>query len=143
MCTARLSSGSTGRCPTSTPGTRHSRCSRPTSCSSNPLTGYRSGDELRQCARRDGAGKQEALSLVALVGAQGACLLGGLDALGYDLESQVVAEGNDGADNGGVVGFGCHVLDKRAVDLQAVHGKALQVRQARIAGAEIIDGNLH
>src|SRR3954451_9895354 len=125
------------------PGIRHSVSSRPTRSISNPLTGYRSGNEAREHPRGDGAGKQEALRFIALIGAQGARLLSSLDALGYDLQTQVVAEGDDGSDDGCIVGLGRHVLDKRAVDLQAVHGEALEIRQARVAGAEIIHGNLH
>ena len=32
-----------------------------------------------------------------------------------------------------------HTADKRLVNLQAIHGESLQIRQTRIARAEIID----
>src|SRR5579864_5712087 len=111
-CTAPHTSVSTGRYPTSTPGTRRSMSSPAISCISSPKIGSRSGEQARQIARGYGAGEQETLGLVALIGAQGARLLSRFDSLGHDFESQVVAEGNDRTHDGCIVRFGGHVFDE-------------------------------
>ena len=75
--------------------------------------------------------------------AQEGGLLLGLHALGGDAQVQPAGHRDDGGDDGRIVGIMAQVLDERAVDLQRVDGEALQVRQARVAGAEVVDGQAH
>src|SRR5580658_2995063 len=84
-----------------------------------------------------------ALYLIAGVLAQDLHLLGGLDALRDHLQAQIAPQGDDGANDRRIIRVAGDVLDERAVDLQTIHREALQGTQARIAGAEVIDGNLH
>jgi len=65
------------------------------------------------------------------------------DALGDDLELQVVRKVDDGEDDRRVPDVRGDVVDERPVDLQLVERKALQIRKARVPGAEIIYGDLH
>jgi hypothetical protein len=69
-------------------------------------------------------------------------LLPGLHALGNHLEAQLVGHGDDGLGEGPVAPVGGQVLDEALVDLDDVDVELLQVGQGRIAGAEIVDGDL-
>ncbi len=50
---------------------------------------------------------------------------------------------HDGPYDRRVVGIGGQATDKRAVDLQLIDREALQVAETGVAGAEVIDGDLH
>src|SRR6516162_4200211 len=66
-----------------------------------------------------------------------------LDALGYRLEPQRLAEGDHRARQlRAVVGVG-ETTDEGAVDLQHVDREAVQVGERRVAGAEVIDRQSH
>ena len=52
-------------------------------------------------------------------------------------------EGHDRRDDGAPVLVPGHVGDEGAVDLHLVHREALQVGEARVAGAEIVEGDRH
>src|SRR2546422_3002438 len=67
----------------------------------------------------------------------------GLDAFGDDLDLERVREGHDRRDDGALVLVPGHVGDEGAVDLHLVHRKALQVGEARVAGAEIVRSEEH
>ena len=63
----------------------------------------------------------------------------GFHALGDHLQLHGVRQRDHGADDGGVVGIGGQVAHKRAVYFQGVDREALQVAQAGVAGAEVVD----
>src|SRR5579863_60899 len=132
-----------GHCPTSTRGTTLSPFSPATGCISSPRIASRSGEQPWQVARRHRTAEEKALRLIALVGPQRAGLLGRLDPLGDDLETEIVAESDDGTHDRRIVGLGGHVLDKGAIHLEPIHRKALEVRETRVARAEVIHGDLH
>src|SRR6267378_6036336 len=88
------------------------------------------------------SGEEIALHFVAAVQAQKGELGFGLDALGDDVQPEVLRKVDDRSRQRRVVGIGRYVADKRAVDLQGVDGEALEVAQARIAGAEVVHGQL-
>jgi len=85
------------------------------------------------------ATEQVALNEIAAQAFEKIVLLEGFDSFGDHLQMQAVGHDDDGLDDFHVLcGFG-NVLDKRAVDLQRVQRKALEVGQGRITGAEVID----
>ena len=45
--------------------------------------------------------------------------------------------------DGGVAAVGRNVGDERAVDLEVVHGEALEIGERRMAGAEVVDRDVH
>src|SRR5690606_31975716 len=49
----------------------------------------------------------------------------------------------DGFHDGQIVGAGPEPLDEAPVDLHRVHRQRLEVRQRAVAGAEVVDGDLH
>ena len=66
-----------------------------------------------------------------------------LDALGHDLEPEVVAEVDRRAHDHGVVVALQHAQHERLVDLQLVDRQALEVAERRVAGAEVVDREPH
>ena len=95
-----------------------------------------------QCGRalgRDGRRKKIALRFVATVSREEFELRGVFDTLGDDGEIEAVRERDDRAGNERVVGIGVRVPYERAVDLQRIERKALEVTKARVAGAEVVD----
>ncbi len=66
-----------------------------------------------------------------------------LDAFGGGAEAHGAAEADDGAAELGVAALADDAVDERLVDLDDVHVEAAQVRERRVAGAEVVDGKLH
>ncbi len=66
-----------------------------------------------------------------------------LHALGDDLEAEVVAEVDRRADDDQVTLVAQHRRDERAVDLQLVDRHLAQVGERRVAGAEVVDRQVH
>ena len=68
-----------------------------------------------------------------------------LDAFGDRLQAERVGEAHDGGDDGAVVRVAASVeaVDEGAVDLQQVDREAPQVAERRVAGAEVVDRELH
>ena len=62
-----------------------------------------------------------------------------LDALGDDLQAERAGDLDDGGDDRRVLVLGADAVDERAVDLDDVEREALQARQRRVAGAEVVD----
>ncbi|EKD39902.1 MAG: hypothetical protein ACD_75C00256G0002 [uncultured bacterium] len=85
----------------------------------------------------------EPLHLVAAMAPKIAELPFGLDALGDNLEVEVMAEGDDGLGDRRTAWVVGHLADKGDVHFQFVEGKPLEVAEAGIAGAEIVDGKVH
>src|SRR5205823_2305443 len=59
----------------------------------------------------------------------------------HDLEAETPREGDDGFGDGSVPRVGLEIGNERDVNLQRVDREVLQVRQRRVAGAEIVDGD--
>ena len=97
----------------------------------------------RQAVAGHRAGDAVTLALVATEMDQHAAVLHRLDALGDDLAAEGVGQADNAVDDGQVVRVFEHVMDEGAVDLQRLHGQLLEVGEGRIAGAEIVDGELH
>ena len=70
-------------------------------------------------------------------------MCGGLDAFGHDAQVQLLRQGDDGGHDGRILVVVLQLVHEAAVDLQLGGRQALQVQQARIAGAEVVDGNGH
>src|SRR6516165_638930 len=71
--------------------------------------------------------------------AQEQLLLGGLDALRRDLHAETAAETDHGMNDGGRVRRALDRMHKATVDLELIEGKAAQIKQARITGAEVVE----
>jgi len=66
-------------------------------------------------------------------------LLLGLDPLGHDLEPQAVGQRDGAGDDRRVAVVVSEAGDERAVDLEHVQGKIVQIAERRITGAEIVN----
>src|SRR5258705_2998849 len=93
--------------------------------------------------RREGLAEQVALETRAAAGFQEGSLLFRLDAFRYHVQAQAPGHGQDGVDDGRVVGIVGQVLHERAIDLQAVETETLQVTEGGITRAEVVQGELH
>ncbi|MNH46585.1 hypothetical protein D3C79_1094260 [compost metagenome] len=63
----------------------------------------------------------------------------GLYAFGNDAQPQCLAQGNDCRDNRGVIAVLLQVTHETAVDLQFVGRQALEVHEAGVTSAKVID----
>ena len=70
--------------------------------------------------------------------AQKVCLRGSLHAFGDHFLVEAASHDDDRAGDRVGIGVGGELMHERAIDLQHVNGKVAQVRQAAVAGAEII-----
>ena len=75
--------------------------------------------------------------------AQIAQLLDPLDALRHHGQLQAVRQGDHRRGDGGAISVQVNVPDKRPVELQRDDGKAPQIFELAIAGAEIVDRDPH
>src|ERR1700690_831403 len=66
-----------------------------------------------------------------------------LNAFSDQLQAEGFSEPDDGANDRQVAGVGAQVAHEPGVDLEHVDRKGLQVRQHRIAGTEVVDGDLN
>ena len=69
-------------------------------------------------------------------------LLRRLDAFGDDVQAEVVRERDDRADHFQAAILDFHAADERAIDLDRVGSKPMQITERGIAGAEIIEAPL-
>src|SRR5262249_54778257 len=83
----------------------------------------------------------EALREIAAELAQRGRLLGRLHLLRGDLETQRVREAHHGRHHLPVDRVGAVARDERAGELQPVYRQPAQVRQVRVPGAEVVDGD--
>ena len=90
-----------------------------------------------------GAREVVALAEVAADLAQHVELRAGLDALGDDLEADGLGEADDQAHERRVVVGEREALDELARDLQRVERQVAQVAERRVAGAEVVERELH
>src|SRR5687768_17083030 len=84
-----------------------------------------------------------ALDEIAAAAFQVLALRLGLHAFADHLDVQGMRERHDGRDDGALVMVAGHLGGERAVDLELVDREALQVGQAGVAGAEIVDHHRH
>src|SRR4029450_7161039 len=94
------------------------------------------------------SGEEVALHRMAAELAQAPELDLALDALGHDLQAQRAGDLHDGGGDRRVLVLRALVpraapRDERAVDLDDVEREALEARQRRVAGAEVVDEDLH
>src|SRR5215467_6340957 len=90
-----------------------------------------------------GAAETEALHGVNAGGAQEQVLLGGLHALRRHLHAETAAEAHHRMHDRGGVRCTLDRQHEAAVDLELVERETAQIEQARIAGAEIVERELH
>jgi hypothetical protein len=83
------------------------------------------------------------LCLVALGFIQEAELAGRFHAFGRDPHVQAVRHRDHGARDRGVVSVLRQAVDERAIELERLRGKPLQVGPRRMAGAEVVEGDAH
>src|SRR5687768_1177630 len=84
-----------------------------------------------------------ALEEVAAAALEVVALRLGLDALAHHLDVERMRQRHDRRDDGALVRVGGHLGGERAVDLELVDREALQVGQAGVAGAEVVDHHRH
>src|SRR5437899_3936759 len=84
-----------------------------------------------------------ALAVVATQFLEQRMLLGGLDALCDDPEAEASRQRDGRVDDRHVVAAVAYAANERAVQFQRVHGKALEIIEGRIAGAEVVDGKTY
>src|SRR6266511_1959004 len=87
-------------------------------------------------------GEQVALHFIAGVVAEKGELEFRLHTLRGNRFAEAAAECDDCFDDGVSVGFGTDVTHERLVDFDAVEGEMLEVAEAGIAGAEVVDGEM-
>src|SRR5258708_6862857 len=81
-----------------------------------------------------------ALAVVATQFLEQRMLLGGLNALGDHPQAEASRQGDGRIDDSHVVAAVAYAANERSVQFQRVHGKALEIVESRIAGAEVVDG---
>jgi hypothetical protein len=86
-------------------------------------------------------GEQVALHFIAGMVAEKGELVFRLHTLGGDRFAEAAAECDDRFDDGVSVGFGTDVTHERLVDFDAVKREVLEVAEAGIASAEVVDGD--
>src|SRR5665213_2133325 len=86
--------------------------------------------------------EEKALHFANILKAEMVDLFDGLDAFGQRLESEVLAQLDKGVNKG--VGFSrsSDGLGKGPIDLETIDRETLEIGEARVAGAEIVDGDL-
>src|SRR4051795_1416234 len=94
-----------------------------------------------ECFRRHRTAEEIALAFLASHAHQEVGRSAILDALGHDCQSELFAEADGRPDDRGIVGIREQTEHERPVDLEPVERKLLQIAQARIASAEIVEQN--
>lgn len=80
-----------------------------------------------------------ALAEVAAEAAEKGELLRGFDPFGDGFEAECLGEGDDGLDDGAVVGVVGETGDERTVDLEGLDRATAEDVEAGVAGAEVVD----
>src|ERR1044072_8554795 len=103
------------------------------------LSGLRSGHQRRQLLRSPRRRAQEPLiERAPFLGEQGELLVG-LDPLGDHAEAQRAGHFDDAPDHHPVAPRPAYVLRQPLAELEEIERQRLQISEARIAGAEIVD----
>src|SRR5215213_9674774 len=106
---------------------------------STPAACERPVEQLAGHLRRLGMREQIPLHQVAAQVPQRTQLLGTLDALRDDAQTQRLSQAHDGVDDRGLLGVAAQPVDERAVDLQVVEPEPLEVAERRVARPEVVD----
>src|SRR5207302_7626408 len=109
----------------------------------DPLAGHTGAEPAGDLGRDYRPAEIEALHVVTPVGGEPFERGAVLDAFGDDADAEAVGQLDDRTDDRRVVLVVEHVDDERLVDLDLVHGEALEVPERRVAGAEVVDGETH
>ncbi len=99
-------------------------------------------DEGQKLVGRQWLGVEPALGVVDAAGAQMRGLRFGLDPFGDDLKAERPSHLDDDVGKTGRSRAAADGLDEGLVDLERVDAEGADVGEARIAGAEIVDGDL-
>src|SRR5882672_12445445 len=98
------------------------------------------GQQFFQLRGRDRPEGVIALAVVAAQFLEQRMLRGGLDAFRDDSEAEASRERDGRIDDRDVVAAVAYAANEGPVQLQRAHGKALEIVEGRIAGAEVVDG---
>jgi len=101
------------------------------------------GEKLSGFVGRQRAGHQETLNFVAVHIPQVIRLFLRLDPLGHDPNVETVGQTDDGPGYGGGLLVRCDRAGEGLVDFELADGKLAQVGEARVAGPEVVEGDLH
>ena len=101
------------------------------------------GDPGRDFGGLGRPAEAEALHVVDARGTQEQMLLGGLDALRRHLHAETAAEADHGVNDRRGVGRLLDAVHEAPIDLEFVERESAQIKQARIAGAEIVERKAH
>src|ERR1700733_2445846 len=99
-------------------------------------------EQVRELLRHYGATEIEPLRLVALVRAKKPQLLERLDPLRDHAQLEALRHADHGGDDAGILARRRDLGDERLIDLERVDRKFLEIAQARIARAEVVDRDL-
>src|ERR1700722_10333288 len=108
-----------------------------------------SGGRCRQCDQihhrhsRDGRTVVDALRHFASTVTQPRCDVGGLNALSDSCHVKRVSQLDDGPDDGLGARICQYVDDQVLVEFDFIYGQLAQIRQSRVAAAEVIEGNVN
>jgi hypothetical protein len=97
------------------------------------------GDGFGDLRAGCGATVEPALPALAAEPEEHVRLLFGLDAFGDGDEAERVTETDGGGDDLAALAGAGHVHDKAAIDLELVEGEGLEVLEAGVAGAEVVE----
>ena len=98
------------------------------------------GDEIQRFGRAHGLAEIEALPVIAAHPRQVGGLLFAFRAFRHHFHAEIMRQRDDGTDDERRVAIGGHLCDEGAVHLQRIEGETLQIGEARIACAEIVEG---
>lgn len=65
----------------------------------------------------------------------------GFHPFGDAVHPEGIGDADDGGHNGRIVGFAVDMVDEGLIDFDRMNGEPLQIAEAGVTGAEIIDGN--
>ena len=101
---------------------------------------FRPGQPGHDVLRLHRPGIAEPLYVFAVQRSQHRLLRLRLHSFGHGFHPQVVGQGDDGFDDGGVLAVRADPRNERPVDLEGVEGEAVQIAERRVAGAEVVQG---
>src|SRR5262249_11966427 len=107
------------------------------------LVGLRRGEAMIDLGRGHRPAEAVALHRMHAGGAQEQMLFGGPDAFRRHLHAEAAAEADDGMNDRRGIGSLLDRAHETRIDLELVERKTPQIKQARIAGAEIIERKTH
>ena len=94
-----------------------------------PLTAGQAADDRRVGVDGTRPSDEMTLNLVALLAGENGELVGGLDPFGQNRDAQSVGEPDDRPDDGERTVAAPEMRNERAIDLDAIERKLLQIRQ--------------